>query len=162
MKFDHQPRLTDQYLVFTLDGQRYALHLSAIDRVVRMVRITPLPSAPDVLLGIVNIEGRVIPVINVRQRFNLPKREISLSDKLIFARTDRRSIALVADTVTDVIECSDRSLVSAEHILHGLGQVEGVIKFENGLILIHNLDKFLSLEEEKSLELALTTTLDET
>lgn len=162
MKFDHQPRLTDQYLVFTLDGQRYALHLSAIDRVVRMVRITPLPSAPDVLLGIVNIEGRVIPVINVRQRFNLPKREISLSDKLIFARTDRRSIALVADTVTDVIECADRSLVSAEHILHGLGQVEGVIKFENGLILIHNLDKFLSLEEEKSLELALTTTLDET
>ncbi len=150
--------MTNQYLVFTLDSQRYALLLSAVDRVVHVVHITPVSSAPDILLGIVNVEGRVIPAINVRQRFNLPKRAISLSDRLIFARTKRRSVALVVDAVTDVIECSEWNMISAEHILSDLGHVEGVIKFEDGLILIHNLDKFLSLEEEASLDLALSAT----
>lgn len=150
--------MTYQYLVFLLDDQRYALHLSAIDRVVRMVHITPISSAPDILLGIVNLEGLVIPVMDVRQRFNLPERENSLSDRLIFARTQRRSVALIADTVTGVIECSEHSLISAERILPELAHVEGVIKFEDGMILIHNLDKFLSLEEEAALDLAVAAT----
>jgi purine-binding chemotaxis protein CheW len=150
--------MNNKYLVFLLDEQRYALRLSAVDRVVRMVCITPVSGAPDVLLGIVNLEGRVIPTVDVRQRFNLPKREISPSDRLIFARTERRYVALVADTVTGVIECSDDSLISAERILPGLRHVEGIIKFEDGLILIHNLDKFLSLEEEASVDLALAAT----
>ena len=149
--------MVNQYIVFVLDSQRYALHLSAVDRVVHLVHITPLSSAPDVLLGVVNMEGRVMPVINIRRRFNLPKRKIHLSDLLIFARTKRRSVALVADAVTDVIECSERSLISAELILPGLEQVEGVIKLEDGLVVIQNLDKFLSLEEEKFLDSALAT-----
>jgi purine-binding chemotaxis protein CheW len=150
--------MNNKYLVFLLDEQRYALRLSAVDRVVRMVCITPVSSAHDILLGIVNLEGRVIPTVDVRQRFNLPKREISPSDRLIFARTERRYVALVADTVTGVIECSDNSLISAERILPGLRHVEGIIKCEDGLILIHNLDKFLSLEEEASVDLALAAT----
>ena len=123
-----------------------------------MVHITPVSSAPDILLGIVNLEGVVIPVMDVRQRFNLPEREISLSDRLIFARTQRRSVALISDTVTGVIECSEHSLISAERILPELAHVEGVIKFKDGMILIHDLDKFLSLEEEAALDLAVAAT----
>jgi len=150
--------MTYQYLIFILDAQRYALHLSAVDRVARMVRITPISSPPEILLGVVNLEGVVIPVMDVRQRFNLPERDISPSDRLIFARTKNRSVALVADTVTGVIECSEHSLISAERILPELAHVDGVIKLEDGLILIHNLDKFLSLEEEASLDLAVAAT----
>ena len=150
--------MANRYIVFILDEQRYALHLSAVDRVVRMVHITPLPRTPDIVLGVVNIQGRVIPVINLRQRFNLPKREIALTDRLVFAHTKRRAVALVADAVKEVVECSERTLIPAENILPEIGYVEGVIKFEDGLILIHNLDKFLSLEEERSLDLALETT----
>jgi purine-binding chemotaxis protein CheW len=150
--------MANQYIVFILDEQRYALHLSAVDRVVRMVHITPLPNAPDIVLGVVNMQGRVIPVINVRQRFNLPKREIALTDQLIFARMERRPVALVADAVTGVVECSEHSLVPAEEILPEFKYLEGVIKFRDGLILIHDLDKFLSLEEEESLDVALDIT----
>lgn len=147
--------MANRYIVFILDNQRYALHLPVVERVVRMVHITPLSSAPDIVLGIVNIQGRITPVINVRQRFNLPKREITLTDRLIFAQTERRRVALVADAVTDIVECFEHSLSSAEEILPELKYLEGIIKFKDGLILIHNLDKFLSLEEEKSLDLAL-------
>jgi purine-binding chemotaxis protein CheW len=147
--------MTNQYIVFILDTQRYALHLTVVDRVVRMVHVTPLPHAPDVVLGVVNLEGQVIPVMNIRQRFNLPARDIALTDRLIFAHTARRPVALVADTVTEVAEWSPESLIPAEEILPEAKYLEGVIKFRDGLILIHDLDKFLSLEEEHSLDLAL-------
>ncbi|MBA4142980.1 MAG: purine-binding chemotaxis protein CheW [Nitrosospira sp.] len=149
--------MASQYVVFDLNGQRYALRLSLVDRVVRMVHITPLSGAPDIVLGAVNIAGRVVPIINLRQRFGLPKREIRLTDWLIFAQTERRPVALVADAVLDVVECYEPNLISAENILPGLKYLEGVMKYEDGLVLIHNLDKFLSLEEENSLDLALLT-----
>jgi len=145
----------DFLIVFSLDEQRYALPLPAADRVVRMVAITPLPNAPDIILGVVNFQGRVIPVINMRRRFGLPEREIALTDQLIVAHTARRPVALVADAVLDVIACAAQSLIAAENILPGVEYVEGVVKLSDGLILIHDLDKFFSLEEESSLDQAL-------
>jgi len=142
-------------IVFALDRQRYALPLPVVDRVVRMVAITPLPKAPDIVLGVVNIQGRVIPVIDMRRRFRLPEREIALTDQLVVAHTVRRPVALVADAVEDVITCAEQSLIAAENILSKVEYVEGVVKLTDGLILIHDLDKFLSLEEESSLDQAL-------
>lgn len=147
----------DHLIVFSLDRQRYALPLHAVDRVVRMVAITPLPKAPDIVLGAVNFQGRVIPVINIRRRFNLPEKDIALTDQLVVAHTSRRSVALVADAVHDVISSSAQSLIETENILPGLEFVDGVIKLGDGLILIHDLDRFLSLEEESSLDMALET-----
>lgn len=143
---------SDFLIVFTLDDQRYALPLHAAERVVRMVAITPLPNAPDIILGVINFQGKVIPVINVRRRFGLPDREIALTDQLVVARTARRPVALVADAVLDVIACAAQSLIAAEDILPKLEYVEGVVKLTDGLILIHDLDKFLSLEEEETLD----------
>lgn len=122
-----------------------------------MVAITPLPNAPDIILGVVNIQGRVIPVINMRRRFCLPEREISLTDQLIVAHTEHRHVALVADTVLDVIACTAQSLIAAEDIVPRIEYVDGVIKLTDGLIFIHDLNKFLSLEEEVSLDQALAT-----
>jgi len=146
----------DHLIVFSLDRQRYALPLHAVDRVVRMVAITPLPKAPDIVLGVVNLQGRVIPVIDMRRRFSLPEKKIALTDQLVVAHTLRRSIALVADAVHDVIGFA-QVLIETENILPGLEYVEGVVKLTDGLILIHDLDRFLSLEEESSLDLALET-----
>ena len=147
----------NQYVVFILDAQRYALHLAAVDRVVRMVHITLLSKAPDIVLGIVNMQGRVIPVINVRRRFRLPEREIALTDQLVIAHTARRVVALAVDTVMDVVECSEQDLIAAESILPAVEYLGGVVKLDGGLILVHNLEKFLSLEEENSLDRALET-----
>jgi purine-binding chemotaxis protein CheW len=142
-------------IVFALDLQRYALLLPMVDRVVRMVAITPLPNAPDIVLGVVNIQGRVIPVINVRRRFCLPEQEIIPGDQLIVAHTSRRPVALVADAVLDVIASPAQDMIAAENILPGVEYLEGVVKLADGLIFIHDLDKFLSLEEESSLDHAL-------
>ncbi len=147
----------DSLIVFALDDRRYALPLPAANRVVRMVAITPLPKAPDIVLGVVNVQGQVIPVINMRRRFHLQEREIALTDQLVVAHTARRPVALVADAVLDVIACPAQDMIAAGKVLPNIEYVEGVIKLADGLILIHDLDKFLSLEEENFLAHALET-----
>jgi purine-binding chemotaxis protein CheW len=144
-----------QLLVFKLDGQRFALRLAAVERIERAVKITPLPKMPENVLGIVNLKGKIVAVFNVRKRFRLDEREVDPRDQLIFAHTARRPVALVVDTVGEVIERKDHDVVPSSEILPGLDYVEGVAKLDDGLVLIHDLDRFLSLQEENALEEAI-------
>jgi len=142
-------------VIFTLDESRFALKLSAVDRVVRVVEITSLPKAPDIVLGIINVQGGIIPVVDVRKRFRFPKRETQLNDQLILARTAKRTVALLADDVTGVMTCPVKRIVEAEKVVPGMAFVEGIVKIDEGMILIHNLDIFLSLDEKNRLDDAL-------
>ena len=146
----------DLFVVFTLDANLYALPLASVERIVPAAEINPLPNAPEIVLGIVNAQGRVIPVVDIRKRFCLPARDLALSDLLILARTDRRTVGIVADSAVGVIERSESERTPPEAIVPGLRYVEGVMKLGDGLVIIHNLDAFLSLDEERALEAAVT------
>ena len=148
----------NQLVVFALGEQRYALHLSDVERIVQVVEITPLPKAPEIVLGVVNVHGQVIPVLNIRNRFRLPERDMNLSDQLIIARTAKRTVALVADSVRGIAELAAKEVIAAENVIPGMKYVEGVAKLEDGIVFIHNLDKFLCLEEENKLNDALQKT----
>jgi purine-binding chemotaxis protein CheW len=152
---NHRMAAAHQLVVFTMDEQRYALQLAAVERVVRMVEVTPLPQAPQIVLGVINVQGRIIPVVDLRRRFRIPARDVRLSDHLLIARTARRTVALALDAVTGIVEGSAPAVIMAEEILPGLEYVAGVMKVEEGLILIHDLEAFLSLEEEQTLDAAL-------
>lgn len=142
-------------VVLMLDDIRYALALTSVERVVRAVEITPLPDAPDIVLGVINVQGRVVPVIDIRRRFRLPARAISVGDQLVIAHTPSRCLALLADAVQGVVECPAGDIVTSKDISPGLHHVTGVARLADGLILIHDLDGFLALDEERALEQAL-------
>ena len=144
-----------QLLLFTLGEQRYGLALSSVERAVRIVEITPLPHKHEVVLGVINVQGRLIPVMNLRRRFRLPEREVSLADQIVIAHTKRRPVALVVDAVVGVHACLERQMVGAGEILPGIEYVDGVVQLDDGLILIHDLDKFLSLDEATALDAAM-------
>ena len=156
MKPDAEVADLHRYLVFTLEDLRLALSLSAVETVTHIVHVTPLPNAPRIVAGVVNLRGRVIPVVNIRRRFNLGEREVMLSDRLVFAHTARRPVALAVDELIGVVESTPDCLVSGESVLP-VPHVEGVMKFNDGLIFIHDLDKFLDLEEEEALDSALAS-----
>jgi len=141
--------------VFTLEEQRYALSLASVEKVVRVVEFTSLPKAPDIVSGVINVQGRIVPVMNIRKRFGLPQREPSLSDQLILARTSRRSVALVAEGVHGIIQKDEAGIIGREEIIPGIEHVEGVVKLEGGMVFIHDLDRFLSVEEEDALDRAM-------
>lgn len=142
-------------VTFTLDDGRYALHLGAVARVVRAAGISPLPNAPGVVAGIINVHGRVLSVMSVRARFRLPARDLSPDQQMIIARTRTREVVLVVDHVSGVVDCPDDLVLPPGEVADGVPYVAGIAKLGDGLTLIHDLDAFLSEEEEQALTEAL-------
>lgn len=145
-----------QFVVFRLEAQRYAVRLAVVERIVRAVAVTGLPHAPAIVVGVINVAGRVVPVLNLRRRFALPEREVSASDQFLIARTTRRTVALVVDESLGLIEHPAAEVIGPAQIVPGLGQIQGVVKLSDGLVLIHDLESFLSLEEADALGAALS------
>ena len=141
-----------QFIVFNLDDRRYALPLMMVDRVVRAAEVTPLPRAPVIVLGAINVRGRVLPVLNVRRRFGMPEREIAPADWFLLAHTDRRQVALAIDRSEGVVEYPEDDIDASTAIAPGLDPFPGVIRLDDGLVVIHDLDKFLSLDEMRALD----------
>ncbi len=137
-----------QLVVFALDAQRYALPLASVERIVRAVEVVVLPNAPAVVLGAIDVGGRILPVMNLRRRFGLPERPISPAEHFLIANANRRTVALVIDEAQGVIECPVAEVVRPAQIVPGLNQIQGVVKLADGLVLIQDLERFLSLDEE--------------
>jgi len=150
--------LSSQYVVFTLGAQQYTLPLTRVERVVPAAYITPLPQAPAIIMGVINVQGHIIPVVNLRKRFRLTERELELTDQFIVGKTLRRRVVLVVDTVLGVVDFPSYEITPGPHIVPGLGPIAGVIKTTDDVLLIHDLDSCLSLEEEHALDGALHAT----
>jgi purine-binding chemotaxis protein CheW len=140
-----------QLVGFVLDKHNYALDLAAVVRIVHVVEVAPLPKAPEIVLGVINVSGQIIPVVDVRRRFRLPAKEMELYDSLVIARTSKRDLAFIADSVTGVMEHPEEEVTAAHGIVPGLEYLQGVLKLKDGLVFIHDLERFLSLDEEESL-----------
>jgi purine-binding chemotaxis protein CheW len=149
--------MTDKIVVFTLDEQFYALPLSTVVRVIHAVEIRHLPKSPEIISGIINIQGQIIPVADIRKRFGLAERETEPDDRMIIADTGKRKVALSVNTVTGVKDLATRQFVNSKEALPFAEYIKGVAKVDDELILIYDLEQFLSLDEEKELELALKT-----
>jgi purine-binding chemotaxis protein CheW len=149
--------ITDQIVVFTLDEQLYALPLPAVVRVIHAIEIRSLPKAPEIISGIINIKGQIIPVADIRKRFGLTAHEIEPDDRLIIADTGKREVAILVDTVTGIRDLASWQQKKAGEALPFAEYLKGVAKIDDELILIYDLEQFLSLDEEKELEHALTT-----
>ena len=145
-----------QIVMFALDEPRYALPLSTVNRVVRVVEIMPLPKAPEIVLGVVNVQGHIVPVMDVRKRFHLQKRALDTDDRLIIAQTSTRTVALLVDSVVGVHTLAENEFAGSEQALPFAEYLHGVAKTEEGIVLIYDLEQFLSLDEERTLDAALS------
>src|SRR3972149_369697 len=135
--------------VFVVGDQRYAVPVSAVERVLPMVAVSPLPKSPAIALGVINLHGHVIPALDIRRRFGLPSCDYGLTAHLLVARTIRRTVALPVDEVLGVTERATESVTQPEELLPGIGHVAGIVALADGLLFIHDLDAFLNLDEER-------------
>ncbi|MBD3317120.1 MAG: chemotaxis protein CheW [Chitinivibrionales bacterium] len=142
-------------LRFSLDNRSYALCVDSVEQVVQAVQITPLPASPPIILGAVDFHGSIVPVLNVRRRFGLPSKAIDVTDVFIIARAAKRRVALVVDAVQFVVSVDEHQVESASHVAPGTTLVAGIVRMPDGMLLIHDLDAFLSLEEERELDTSL-------
>ncbi|KFE62353.1 chemotaxis protein CheW [Hyalangium minutum] len=147
-----------EVLLFTLEGQRYALPLGDVRELVRAARLTPLPRAPDVVEGLMNLRGELLPVLSLRRRFRLPPRPLSPEDHFIVAQAGPRRVVLHVDRTEEVLTLPAGTLDETPRELPGVGYVAGAVKLPEGLVLVHDLRSFLSEAEGLALDTALAGT----
>ena len=143
-----------RFVAFLLDEQRYALPLDAVERIVRAVAITALPKAPTIVSGAINVQGEIIPVLNLRRLNNLLHREIRHDDEFILAHFPStesaenlfRRVALWVDGVEEVLECSPDDVLSVADLFSGVEHISGAIKRKDGMVLIQDMERALSSE----------------
>ena len=131
-------------VVFSLDGQRYALPLARVLRSILAAAVTRLPGAPAIVRGSIDLGDGAIPVIDLRERFNHRPRNGRMFDHLLVASTGTRTVALLVDETRGIIEASPGHCTPAREIPPRLEHVDGAVRLEDGLILIHDLERLLS------------------
>ena len=145
----------DQFVVFSLDEQRYALPLATIERIVRAVEVTALPHAPPMVLGVIDMAGRILPVLSLRQHFGLPDRAVAPADRFLIARTALRTVAVVIDEAQGVIERRQSDVGGSGEIAPGFTKIQGVVKIGDDLVLVLDPERWLSADDARSLYTAI-------
>lgn len=146
---------TQKIVLFSLEEPRYALYLSEVVKVERAVEITPLPGAPQVVSGVIDVHGEIIPVIDIRKLFRLPQRDLQLEDQFIIARTSQRLVALAVDSVNGVYDLKPHHAMSEGEPFPFTKCLSGIAALDHGIVLITDLEHFLSLDEQRVLDASL-------
>ena len=142
-------------LTFFLEGKRYALHIGSVERVIKAVEVSALPGSPPIVTGVINMHGEIVPVFNIRERFGLKTKAIGANDLFIIATTRGLKVALVVDSVGAVEEFGAQMVARINTMINTKQYIEGIVRLPDNMVLIHDLDTFLSLEEEKQLDKSL-------
>lgn len=144
-----------QILVFQIQEQRLGLPAADVQELQRAVTIVPLPRAPAVVEGLIDVRGTLVPVFDIRCRFRLPAKDVEPSDHLVIAHAKGRLVALRVDRVLELVAVDDREIENPRGLVPGSDYVAGVARLEGGLVLIHDLATFLSEAEAAELDAAI-------
>src|SRR5215212_6063550 len=120
--------MTHQYILFHLDDQPYALPIASVERVVRAVAVTPVALAPALMLGVINVQGRIVPALNLRKLFGLAECPVAPAHQFLLVGTRGSTVALVVDAVAGIRDAVDPEMQVADTLLPGcryLGDQDG-------------------------------------
>jgi purine-binding chemotaxis protein CheW len=146
------------FLTFLLGQEYFAVNVSKVLEVLEKQHITKVPKTPQHILGIINFRGNILPVVDTRQKFNLPS--LGIDDKnyvIVFdLSTDSQKIILsaTADAVKDVIEISEDEIkpVPDMGISYNTKYISGAVRRNDDFILLLNVEKIFSMSEQETLE----------
>lgn len=145
--------LSNKYLIFTINTEIYGVPIAKVREVIRFVTITPLHEASEFLKGVINLRGRIIPIIDMRAKFGIQEKEYN--DRTIFiivdvtGTKDTVNIGIAIDSVHDVVDIKDEELEKTPDIGLKLKTqyLFGIAKIRDKMLMILNMDKILSSDE---------------
>ena len=140
------------YVLFRMDQQHYALPLDHVIRAVRMVAFTTVPDVPDSVLGVINMSGQIVPVIDLRRLFGQTGKHPELQDVLLIVQTQSQTAAIVVDEVLDVLEFTSKQVQSPPTAVSQSRFVAGAVQQEDILILVLNDFRLLPNNGERMVD----------
>lgn len=138
-----------QWVTFRLEEETYGINVMQVQEVLRYSEIAPVPGAPDYVLGIINLRGNVVTVIDTRTRFGLPTTEISDSTRVVIIEADKQVIGIMVDSVAEVVYLKKSDIDSAPNVgtEESAKFIQGVSNREGELLILVDLNKLLNDEE---------------
>jgi purine-binding chemotaxis protein CheW len=148
----------DKFLTFKLANESYGIEIKYVTEIIGIQRITEVPDMPDFLKGVINLRGKIIPVMDIRIRFSLPEREYDDRTCIVVVDIDDRAMGLVVDRMNEVsnipdsqIEPPPRSNNTRGQYVQGMGKVGDEVKIlldVNKLLMEDELDALTGVAED--------------
>jgi purine-binding chemotaxis protein CheW len=138
-----------QCVTFRMEGEQYGINVMQVQEVLRVSEIAPVPGAPHYVLGIINLRGNVVTVIDTRKRFALPQHEIDDRSRIIIIEVDGQVVGLLVDQVAEVAYMRSSQIESAPDVGNDESSkyIQGVVTREEGLLILVDVNKLLSKDE---------------
>ena len=138
-------------LIFSINGENYAANIMEVERILEYDAPTPLPDSPDFVVGVINYEGSILPVISLSQKFYAKKNVLSNDTKIIVSKQDNHKIGIIVDKVSEVKNINLTDVESPPDIVAGISKryIQGLIKLKNVIIIFLNLRTILTEDEKK-------------
>lgn len=137
-------RQATPYLVFAVGSHRGALPVAQVARITRACSVRPLPGAVPPVLGVVAIQGDLLPVVSLRPWLGLPAQELGLNDQFVVVQVAGQPTVLVVNAVAGLLECSPEAVVPGGTMVGDLPGVKGVVQREDEVILLLDLAAVLT------------------
>ncbi len=138
-----------QMVSFNIGNEEFGVDILKVQEINRMVEITKVPQAPSYVDGVINLRGKVIPIVDLRKRFNLEPKEHDQNTRIVVVNINSRTIGLVVDAVSEVLRLEANTIEPPPEIVTGINSkyIKGVAKLEDRLLMFLDLTKVIDISE---------------
>ncbi len=138
-----------QWVTFHLENEKYGIKVMQVQEVLRMTEIAPVPGAPHYVLGIINLRGNVVTVIDTRKRFGLSDVENDDETRIVIVEANNNVVGILVDSVAEVVDLKISDIETAPNVGNDESSkyIQGVSSRENELLILVDVNKLLSDEE---------------
>lgn len=150
-----------QYVTFKLDEQSYGVNVDAALEVIRMVALTESPESPDHVVGVINLRGQVVPIVDLRKRLGLKAGVYTLVTPILIVTIKDWTVGLIVDKVSEVITIAPSLIEKSAETFSGSQCVAGVAKLDHGLVFLLDLGYVFSADESKVMQEVIDTRIDD-
>lgn len=143
-----------QFVSFIVAGEEFGVNILTVQEIIRPVDITRVPHAPDFVEGVINLRGRILPVIDLRTRFGFPERDRDDDMRIIVVEIGAQTVGFMTDAVQEVLRVDVTAIEPAPELAVGIdaGYLRGVAKLDERLLILLDLENLLSGDEEEALQ----------
>jgi purine-binding chemotaxis protein CheW len=143
-----------QLVGFKLGNEEFAVDISKVQEINRIMTITKIPNSQEFIEGVVNLRGKIVPIMNLRERLRMERKENDAHTKIIVTEIDGTLIGFVVDEVTEVLRISHDIIEDTPTVVTGVDRemISGVAKMDDRLLILLNLEKICKQEEIESLQ----------
>jgi purine-binding chemotaxis protein CheW len=145
--------MDDQFVVFGLGSEDFGVNISSVESIIKMQPSTRMPHAPAFVEGVINLRGKVLPVVDLRRRFGLPPQESNKNSRIIVINVDHVEVGMIVDGVSEVLTIAEQAVEPAPAIAMSIDTqfITGIAKIDQRLVILLDTARVLSSSEKEGL-----------